>query len=40
MLKMIKVKEDRFKLYDIDARVGLNASQCLESFHCLMDEES
>lgn len=39
MTKMINASEDRIKLYELDSRVGLNGSQCLESFPCLMDDE-
>jgi hypothetical protein len=35
---MIKVSEDRFRLYELDSRVGLNAAYSLESFPCLFDE--
>ena len=35
---MVKVSEDRFKLIELDSRVGLNAAYCLESFPCLLDE--
>ena len=38
LLKMIKVCENKFKLYELDSRVGLNAAQTLESFPCLYDE--
>jgi len=38
MLKMINVRDERFKLFELDSRVGLNAAHCLESFPCLYDE--
>jgi hypothetical protein len=35
----LKVKDDKFKLFDFDAKVGLNASQVHSNYPCLLDEE-
>lgn len=40
MTNVIKVKEGRFRVYEIDSRVGLNGSKSLECFTCLMETES
>jgi len=37
---VIKVKEGRFRVYELDSRVGLNGSKSLETFDCLMETES
>jgi len=39
MINLIKLAEDKYKLYELDSRTGLNGSKCLESFPCMMDEE-
>jgi len=40
MMEMIKLKENMFKMFELDSRVGLNGSKCLESFPCLMEESN
>lgn len=40
MISVIKVKEGRFRVYELDSRVGLNGSKSLECFNCLLETES
>lgn len=40
MTAVIKVKEGRFRVYELDSRVGLNGSKSLEKFDCLMETEN
>lgn len=37
---MINVSEDKAEIFEFDARVGLNGSQCQWSFPCLFNKES
>jgi len=37
---MIKVNNDKFKLMEFEAKVGLNASQVHHLYPCLLDEDS
>jgi len=39
LMKMVKLNEDKFKLMDFDAKVGLNASVLHHNYPCLLDEE-
>jgi hypothetical protein len=36
---MVKANETSVKLYEFDARVGLNGSHCQWSFPCLLNED-
>jgi len=38
-MKMIKLNDDKFKLMDFDAKVGLNASVLHHNYPCLLDED-
>ncbi|CDW84047.1 UNKNOWN [Stylonychia lemnae] len=38
--QIIKVSEDKAKLFELDSRVGLNGSKSHWSFPCMQDEES
>jgi len=40
MTSVIKVKEGRFRMYELDSRVGLQGCKSLVSFDCLMETES
>ena len=37
-MKILNVTDDKFRLIDFDARVGLNASKVYHNFPCLLDE--
>lgn len=39
-MRLVKVNEDKFKLYEFEAKVGLNASQSHSYFSCLLEETS
>jgi hypothetical protein len=39
LMKMIKLNDDKFKLMDFDAKVGLNASVLHHNYPCLLDED-
>jgi len=40
MTTVIKVKEGRFRVYELNSRVGLNGSKSLEKFECLMETKN
>ena len=40
LTKMVKADETSVKLYEFNARVGLNGSHCQWSFPCLLNEEN
>ena len=40
LTNIIKVREGRFRMFELDSRVGLNGSQSFVSFDCLMETES
>jgi len=39
LMKMINLTDDKFKLMDFDAKVGLNASVLHHNYPCLLDED-
>lgn len=39
LMKLIKLNDDKFKLMDFDAKVGLNASVLHHNYPCLLDED-
>jgi len=40
LMKILNVVDDKFRLIDFDARVGLNAAKVYHNFPCLLDEEN
>jgi len=40
MTSVIKVRQGRFRVYELNSRVGLNGSKSLEKFECLMETEN
>jgi len=39
-MKLIKINDDKFKMFEFDSRVGLNGQQCLWKFPCILEEEN
>lgn len=39
-MKMVKANEENLKLFEFDARVGLNGAHCQWNFPCLYNEEN
>jgi len=37
-MKLVKITDDKFKLCEFEAKVGLNASQSFSNFYCLLEE--
>jgi len=37
LMKLLNLADDQFKMYEFDARIGLNGAKCLWMFPCIMD---
>lgn len=40
LAKLFKLSQEKMSVYEFDSRVGLNCSQILATFCCIMDEEN
>jgi len=40
LAKIFKLTPEKYSVYEFDSRVGLNCSQILATFLCIMDEEN
>jgi hypothetical protein len=36
-MKMLQLDEENYKMYEFDARIGLNGQQCMWKFPCIME---